>query len=142
MNVASGHSTPKHLKRNIITGITAIISLASLLLPFGAASADSYSSMRTARYGNTSYVSSSYSSRNNYSSHGYTSTSYNRGNNYATASSYHSSYTSSQYPHQRYTSYRWVYDPCLHRWVLIGYNSYCNRWEYCSSGQRYTSWQY
>lgn len=157
MTTASGYTTHKHLKTKLIAGITAIASLAALAVPFGAASADSYSSMGNNNYGNRGYVSKSYSQNNNYNRNsnyrntGYVTSSYNRNNNYSnnygnTYSSYakypvrYSSYNN-QYM-QHYSNYRWVYDPCLHRWVMVRYNNYSRCWEYCDSGQRYVGQVY
>jgi hypothetical protein len=150
MTTSSGYTTHKHLKTKLVAGITAIAGLLTIALPFGAASADSYSSMGNSNYGNRGYVSKSYSQSNNYNRNnnyrntGYVTSSYNRNNNYNTNySKYPVRYSSynDQYM-QRYSNYRWVYDPCLHRWVMIRYNSSRQCWEYCDSGQRYVGQVY
>lgn len=64
-------------------------------------------------------------------------------NNYGGYGSYNS-YTSDHYNwsnnnHRTYSAYRWVYDPYLHRWVLIGYNVNHHRWELVNNYDRYNS---
>jgi hypothetical protein len=41
--------------------------------------------------------------------------------------------------YRHYSSYSTVYDPGLHRWVLIGYNTHRDRWELVYSSDRYES---
>jgi hypothetical protein len=50
---------------------------------------------------------------------------------------YHKNYKSS---HKSYSQYRWVYDHYSHKMVLIGYNTYTQRWERCDHGQHYNSY--
>jgi len=56
-------------------------------------------------------------------------------NTYSHSRNYHHSYVVVR----TYSSYRWVFDPYLHRWVLIGWNTHRNCWELTNDHDRYDS---
>lgn len=58
------------------------------------------------------------------------------------AHAYNDNYSNYNNYYRHYSMYRWVYDPCLHRWVLIGYNNNWYRWELTSNYDRYQAHQY
>jgi hypothetical protein len=159
MSTPSGYTTHKHLKSKLTAGIAAVAGLAALAMPFGAASADSYSSTGNNSYRNTGYVSNNYRQNNSYGNYNNNKNNYSSRNSYGNSSypvryssynnrdNYNNNYGNkySSYNNrymQRYSNYRMVYDPCLHRMVMIRYNNFSKCWEYCDSGQRYTSQVY
>ena len=129
----SHSSAPKTtLKKRMVAGIAgtmAAFSLLTVAVPIGSASANSYSQNNSYyhnRYNNRDHNHNYPNNRNNYNNR-YDN---NRYNNFSYASRY-------QRPNHHYTMYRWVYLPRYHQWVLIGFNTYNQHWEYCSSGQLY-----
>lgn len=84
----------------------------------------------------SSVSADSYSNYNNYGYGGYNNYSYNQ-HGYGYMTGYHQQ----NHYYRAYSTYRWVYDPFLHRWVLIGYNVYLHRWELVNSYDRWCSHQ-
>ncbi|HET6924860.1 MAG TPA: hypothetical protein VFH39_03470 [Candidatus Saccharimonadales bacterium] len=115
---------PKKLtiRKKVAMTAAATSMLAVGTASMGVASADSY-------WSNSNNYSNGYSSYNTYGSYG----GYSSYNNYG-------NYWNNYRPTSMYSQYRWVYDPCLHRMVLIGYSTYYHRWQYCNSYDRYSMW--
>jgi hypothetical protein len=107
------------------------VALAASGLVVGIVSLGMASSAGAMGYSN-SYDNNSYN--NSYGGYG----SYSSYSSYGDGS--YSSYYSYSHHNRHFTAFRWVYDPFLHRYILIGYNPFRDRWELVYSSDRYGSY--